>query len=137
MYLRGFGAPWFMVRVEMKRKILLFVAAVSEKAEDCAKKSLYHFRLEMIGSKRPKELWLTAAAVPVMSLHLCLSCRAALGARGRRDAAAPALVASVSQVSQNKRWPRGWLAAGASRLCGVEFQKPSAIVKLCSMLSLV
>lgn len=31
MYIRGFGAAWFMVRVEMKRKILLFVAAVSEK----------------------------------------------------------------------------------------------------------
>lgn len=98
----------------------------------------------MTGSKRPKELWLTAAAVPVMSLHLCLwspahtlSCRAVSGARGPRDAAAPALVASVSQVSQNKRWPRGWLAAAASRLCGVEFQKPSAIVKLFSTLNVV
>lgn len=39
----------------MKKKILLFMQALSEKAKDYAKKSLCHFRLEIIGSKKSRQ----------------------------------------------------------------------------------
>lgn len=55
MYIIGFGACWFVLRVEMKKKILLFMQALSEKAKDYAKKSLCHFGLEIIGSKKSRQ----------------------------------------------------------------------------------
>lgn len=39
----------------MKKKILLFMPAVSEKAKDYAKKTLCRFRLEIIGSKKARQ----------------------------------------------------------------------------------
>jgi len=35
--------------------LMLFMPAVSEKAKEYAKKSLCHFRLEIIGSKKAKQ----------------------------------------------------------------------------------